>query len=158
MRKDVQKDFIYIHITIFHNIFNHIVSVITASAADWTGHTWVLYLQHLCRYFKNHMLFEVFTAMKDSPVIPALTEFVSSCFFCHSQVMHIPESWWKQRSSGQDQSHSPLRPCYWLVYSYCIRCCEIIQQLIQTFKIRSTIHKIKNLLCIIRTKIYMHYC
>ena len=98
---------------------------------------------YLCRYFKNHMPFEVFTAMKDSPVIPALKEVVSLCFFCHSQVMHIPESWWKQRSSGQDQSHPPLRPCNCLVYSYCICCSKIIQQLIQTFKNRSMIHKIK---------------
>ena len=136
----------------FNNIFNHIVSVITAGAAGWTGHTWVLKLRYLRRYFKNQMPFEVFTAIKDSPVVPTLTEVVSPCFLCYSQLMHTPESWWKQRSSGQDQRHSLEAVLLAGRFPLHMNCCEIIQQLSQTFKIRSTIHKIENLQCIIRNE------
>ena len=52
-------------------------------------------VQHLRCYFENGKLFEVFTVIKDSPVVLAFTEVVSPCFLCYSLLMHIPESPWE---------------------------------------------------------------
>ena len=99
-------------------------------------------VQHLRRYFKNGMPFEVLKVIKESPVVRAFTEVVCPCFPCYRQLIHIQECQWKQRSSGLDHSHPPLRLRYWLVDFHCI-ICEIMKQLIQTFNIRSMIHKWK---------------
>ena len=95
------------------------------------------------------MPFEVLKVMKESPVVQAFTEVVCPCFLCYCELMHIPEYQLKLRSSGPDQRHPPLGLCYWLVDSHYIRCCEIIKQLIQTFIIRSMLHKMKDLQCMI---------
>ena len=90
--------------------------------------------------WKTHLLFQ----LSQKLLVLASSATVKSCTF--------QSLGGNKGALARTRAIPPLRPCYWLVYSYCIRCCEIIQQLVQTFKIRSTIHKIKNLQCIIRNE------